>query len=101
MLIKLRCAFQLGTLLVFIFQMYTAITKFLSFPVMHQISETELSKVPPLKFYVCSQKPFNYRAAHKMGYEWQEDFLQGMISNTTGSLSWKGKFNSFVTYSLV
>ena len=86
----LKYIFQLSTVTVFMYQMYTAFSQYLSYPIMHQISETELTKIPSLNFYICSLQPFNYTAANLVGYEYQSDYLQGHAFKRTNFVSWKG-----------
>ena len=85
----LRSCFQIFTLGIFVYQMKSAVQKYLSKPEIVERSETTLEDIESPLMYVCSDNQFNYSKAATHGYQSNTNFLGGKVTNST-TPSWMG-----------
>ena len=87
--ITLKTLFTLVAIVIFTYQMYDAVTKFLDPTHVYVQIQMDLKEVEMPRIYICQLNQFNYTIANSFGYEYNTEYVIGHVINTN-KISWSG-----------
>ena len=72
--------------------MQESLTKYLSYPIVTQLSGTTIAKIQKPYVYICEEGQFRFNHSKLLGYDSATDFLAGFLNTRSDQSSWRGKY---------
>ena len=88
----IRVIFQLIGMCFFGYQMQESLTKYLTYPIVTQLSGTTIAKIQKPYVYICEEGQFRFNHSKLLGYDSATDFLAGFLNTRSDQSSWRGKY---------